>query len=184
MTLAITHLDADSIAVVDALRERIPPFSPEHVVQEFSELLTYRISTVTGDRYAGEWPRERFRKLGLKYEVATKPKSDLYRDLLPILNSQRLELLDHPKTIGQLATLERRTARGGKDSIDHAPGGHDDLCNALGGAVVSVAGGHSYHAQVVTLAGFGNFTTTEPTISLTDWQAREARIAREKGIPY
>jgi hypothetical protein len=29
--------------------------------------------------------------------------------------------------------LERRTARGGRDSIDHPPGAHDDLANAVAG---------------------------------------------------
>jgi hypothetical protein len=31
----------------------------------------------------------------------------------------------------QLCALERRTSRGGRDSIDHAPGAHDDLANAV-----------------------------------------------------
>jgi hypothetical protein len=50
--------------------------------------------------------------------------------LLPLLNSGRVELLELPKLLAQLAGLERRTARGGKDSVDHAPGGHDDVVNA------------------------------------------------------
>ena len=33
------------------------------------------------------------------------------------------------------AALERRTSRSGKDSIDHGPGGHDDLTNAAAGAL-------------------------------------------------
>jgi hypothetical protein len=49
--------------------------------------------------------------------------------VLPILTSGKVELLDNHRLIQQLAGLERRTARGGKDSIDHAPSGHDDLCN-------------------------------------------------------
>jgi hypothetical protein len=36
--------------------------------------------------------------------------------------------------VAQLCGRERRTARGGRDSIDHAPGGHDDLANAVAGA--------------------------------------------------
>ena len=36
--------------------------------------------------------------------------------------------------------LERRTARGGRDSIDHAPGGHDDLANAVAGAAALALG--------------------------------------------
>jgi len=38
--------------------------------------------------------------------------------------------------ISQLHGLERRTARGGKDSIDHGPGAHDDIANAVAGALV------------------------------------------------
>ena len=38
-----------------------------------------------------------------------------------------------PRLAAQLCSLERRTARGGKDSIDHPPGGHDDLANAVAG---------------------------------------------------
>jgi hypothetical protein len=36
----------------------------------------------------------------------------------------------------QLTSLERRTSRGGRDSIDHAPGAHDDIANAVAGALV------------------------------------------------
>ena len=43
-------------------------------------LKTYGISKITGDRYAGEWPREQFRKHGVTYEPSDKPKTDLYRD--------------------------------------------------------------------------------------------------------
>ncbi|MBL8599766.1 MAG: hypothetical protein JNL14_18685 [Devosia sp.] len=135
MTLAIAHREGDQ-ALVDAMRERKPPFSPEAVVQDFCDLLTeYGVREVTGDRYAGEWPREQFRKLGVTYKLSEKPRSDLYRDMLPVLNSGRAELLDSPKLVTQLVGLERRVARGGRESIDHAPNGHDDLANAVAGAV-------------------------------------------------
>ena len=127
MTLAIGHADGDR-AILDALREVKPPFSPASVVAEFAGLLqSYGISTISGDRYAGEWPRERFRDHGIAYEPADRPKSDLYRDLLPLLNSGRCELLDEPRLVSQLCALERRTSRGGRDSIDHPQAGHDDL---------------------------------------------------------
>jgi hypothetical protein len=133
MTLAVAHLQGDRV-VLDALRERRPPFSPDDVVAEFAAALkSYGISTVTGDRYAAEWPRERFRIHGVEFRVGDKPKSDLYRDLLPVLNSGRIELLDHHRLVGQLCSLERRTARGGKDSIDHPPGSFDDVANAVAG---------------------------------------------------
>jgi hypothetical protein len=37
--------------------------------------------------------------------------------------------------------LECHTARAGRDKIDHAPGGHDDLANAIAGLVARAAGG-------------------------------------------
>jgi hypothetical protein len=94
------------------VRERRPPFSPEDVVAEFSALLkSYRITKVQRDRYAGEWPRERFSGHGVTYEAAARPKSDLYRDLLPAINSRRADLLDDLRLVAQLVGLERRTAR-------------------------------------------------------------------------
>jgi hypothetical protein len=138
MTLAIGHRDGEH-AILDALREVKPPFSPESVVREFSDLLkSYNINTIVGDRYAGAWPAERFSTHGISYEPSAKPKSDLYRDLLPVLNGGRAELLDHPKLIAQLCSLERRTSRGGRDSIDHPPGQHDDIANAVAGVLTSL----------------------------------------------
>jgi hypothetical protein len=141
MTLAIAHRDADNRGVLDAIREVRPPFSPDSVVEEFSALLqSYGLREVEGDRYAGEWPAERFRAHSIEYKPAERSKSDIYRDFLPILNSRRAELLDHPRLANQICQLERRTARGGRDSIDHPPGGHDDLANAVAGVMVRVAG--------------------------------------------
>jgi hypothetical protein len=135
MTLAIAHRQGD-LTIIDVLRERKPPFSPEDAVAEFATLLrSYRISKITGDGYGGEWPRERFRNYGIVYETATKTKSDLYRDLLPAINSGQVELPDDARLVAQIVGLERRTARGGRDSIDHAPSGHDDLANAVAGVV-------------------------------------------------
>jgi hypothetical protein len=139
MTLAIAHTEGEAYdrAVLDAVREVRPPFSPESVVKEFATLLgSYEIGEVEGDRYAGEWPRERFREHGITYVCAEKPKSDIYKELLPSLNSGKVELLDHARLTAQLCGLERRTARGGRDSIDHSPGAHDDLANSVAGALV------------------------------------------------
>lgn len=134
-TLAIGHREK-ARAVLDLVREVRPPFSPEAVVDEFCTLLkSYRVATVRGDRYAGEWPREQFRKRGVRYFVSEKVKSDLYIDFLPAINSGALDLLDHERMLNQLCGLERRTARSGKDSIDHAPKAHDDVANAVAGVV-------------------------------------------------
>lgn len=135
MTLCVGHKHyAQQTVVVDALREARPPFSPEIVVADFSRLLnSYGVATVSGDKYAGVWPQEQFGKFGIRYEASATPKPELYVDLLPLINSRRIQLLDHPKCINQLCALERRTARSGRDSIDHPPNQHDDLANVIGG---------------------------------------------------
>jgi hypothetical protein len=141
-TLAIAHAetrDGRRIAVLDALREARPPFSPEQTVAEFAALCrAYAVAEVTGDRYAGEFPRELFRRAGVSYTLAARPKSDLYRDMLPSLNAGMVELLDHPRLVAQLGALERRTSRGGRDSIDHAPHAHDDVANATAGVIADL----------------------------------------------
>jgi hypothetical protein len=139
-TLAIGHKTSEGRAIVDAVRERTPPFNPDEVVGEFADLLRrYGVRSVRGDRYGGEWPRQRFRAHGVGYEVADKPKSDLYRDLLPLMTAGEIELPDHRKLRQQLIGLERRTSRGGKDLIDHAPGGHDDIANVVAGLAAQVS---------------------------------------------
>jgi len=136
MTLAIAHKEGP-LMVLDALRDVRPPFSPEMVTAEFAELLKrFNIREVTGDRFGGEWPRERFKVHGIRYELAPKNKSDLYQAALPMLNSGEVQLLDNTRLINQLWNLERRTARGGRDSIDHPPNAHDDLANVCCGVLV------------------------------------------------
>jgi hypothetical protein len=136
-SLAIAHRDPAGVPVLDLVREVRPPFSPEGVTAEFArELKRYGIGTVTGDRYAGEWPREQFRKCSVEYITSELTRSELYLEMLPMVNSGACELLDNSRLIGQLAGLERRVGRSGKDAVDHRPGSHDDLANAAAGAVV------------------------------------------------
>lgn len=80
--------------------------------------------------------REHFTKAGFKYEISARVKSDIYKEFLPHMNSGRVELIDHKHLVAQICNLERRTARGGKDLIDHPPGAHDDAANAVAGAIV------------------------------------------------
>lgn len=71
-------------ALLDAIRERKPPASPDACVEEFvTPLKRYGVRTVTGDRYGGEWPRVRFRELGVGYAVAEQPKSVRARPCRP-----------------------------------------------------------------------------------------------------
>jgi hypothetical protein len=140
--LAIAHIEARDrrrIAVLDVLREIRPPFSPEAATAELALLLrAFRVVEVTGDKYAGQWPAEAFRAHGVNYRPAEKPKSDLYRDSLPSFNAGTVELLDHPRLIAQLCSLERRTARSGRDTVDHPPHAHDDLSNVTAGVIADL----------------------------------------------
>jgi hypothetical protein len=161
-TLAVGHRDEAGRAILDLLRERRPPFSPQAVVEEFAEiLLGYNCRRVTGDRFAGQFPAETFRAFGVDFALSEKPKSDLYRDFLPLANSGKVELLDHQRMTAQLSGLERRTARGGKDSIDHPPGQHDDIANVVAGVVVAIAG--KTGAEIwARLGGQDNFGIARP----------------------
>ena len=95
MTMAIAHQEK-GIAIFDCVRSRKPPFSPDNVVAEFAGVLrSYGISRIRGDYYGGEWPAERFRAHGIAYERAEKAKSEIYLAALPLINSQRCELLDN-----------------------------------------------------------------------------------------
>jgi hypothetical protein len=148
MAIAIAHREGDK-AIVDAIREARPPFSPEQVVADFSALLkAYRIDVIIGDKWAGTWPAERFATHRITYRPSARPKSDLYRDFLPILNGRRVELLDHPKLVAQVCSLERRTARGGRDSIDSPPNAHEDIANVVAGVVTGLIV-EQYIAEIV-----------------------------------
>jgi hypothetical protein len=137
-TLGISHKEGDH-AILDVLYEIRPPFRPLDAVNELALVLKrYRITKVQGDYYAGLWPTDVFKSYGIRYERCPKFKSDLYRDLLPWLNSGRVRLLDNVRLRHQFLNLDRQTSRSGKDSIGHPRGDkyHDDLANACAGALL------------------------------------------------
>lgn len=134
--LCIAHMDGDT-AVIDLLRGRHG--SPAEITNEYATILqSYGVRSVTGDRYAGAWPRDQFARHGITYEAAPLDRSGLYLEFLARLNSEVVELPPDDRMRRQFAGLERRTARSGKDSIDHPPNGHDDRANCAAG-VVAVA---------------------------------------------
>ena len=139
MTLAIAHLGRNAACVLDAALEVRPPFDPEEAVAQCATLLRrYGVAKITGDKYAGEWPRARFAEHGIEFEQSARPKSDLYRDLLPLAQRPSHRAARPAALVRPACGLERRTARRGKDSHRPCPGGHDDLANAVAGALVGV----------------------------------------------
>jgi hypothetical protein len=177
-TLAIAHKQGEQV-VIDAVRETRPPFSPEGVINDFALLMRqYHINRVTGDKYAGEFPRELFARRGIKYWTSGKSKSELYRDMLPALNSGRILLPRNDRLINQLVGLEPRTTRAGRDSIDHAPGGHDDLANVVAGAYDVVAEERARFPRAILSnyegTGVGLFADS---IDPREWAAAAANVA-------
>jgi hypothetical protein len=138
-TLAIGHRDGERL-VLDVLRGVVPPFDPSVVVKEFCAVLkTYRCDRVVGDHYAGEWVVESFNKEGVRYKHSERNKSELYLEALPLFAQGCVDLLDYQRLTMELMGLERRTARSGRDSVDHAPGAHDDLANSCCGVLTLLA---------------------------------------------
>jgi hypothetical protein len=58
-------------------------------------------------------------------------------------NSRTIRLVDNARLVNQIAALERRTSRGGKDTIDHSPGAHDDVANVVAGLAHCAINQHS-----------------------------------------
>lgn len=139
--VAIAHREGDR-TILDCLRRWNAPFSPERVVAEMCDLLRqYRVRGVRGDAYAAEFNTQLFRRYGMSYARAEKPKAQLYLEALPQITSGKVVLLDNDPLIDQFANLERRTRSGGRDVIDHPPGQHDDLANVVAGVIVNLAEG-------------------------------------------
>jgi hypothetical protein len=140
MTAAVAHLDGAKV-VVDRVWRYAPPFSPAAVAAELaSELRAYQIGSVSGDRFAAQWCAERFQAHGLTYLPSPLTKSQIYLAFAPMVLSEEVALPDHPRLIAELTALERRPSRVGRDAVDHAPRGHDDLANACAGAAVLARG--------------------------------------------
>lgn len=166
-TLGVGHEERRgdrTMAVLDLVREVRPPFSPEQVCEDFAAVITmYGGGPAEADRFAGQFPVEQMRRHGVEVKPTEKFKSDIYKELLPLLNSGRVELLDHPRLLAQLAGLERRTARGGRDTIDHGPHGHDDVANSAAGALVLAASAPARPlAPDVAVFGIGRVTPRLP----------------------
>ncbi len=148
-SVAIAHKDGERV-VLDACRAWRPPFNPSGVIGEASEVLRrYFVSRVEGDRYAPGFVEEGFRGHAIAYEPTKLTRSELYLELLPLVNAGGAVLLDNPTLLRELRGLERRRSSTGRDRVDHRPGAHDDLANAAAGAVVAVAGRPRNQVSVV-----------------------------------
>jgi hypothetical protein len=137
MTCAIAHMD-NGIATVDVRLERRPPFTLEAVVDHFAALFKrYQITTVWGDSHDEHRLRRLFARHGIKYRRCDCSASDLYGFLVDEFNNNKRQFawLDDEPLTAQLIGLELRKSPSGNKFIGHPPDAHDDLINAVAGAL-------------------------------------------------
>jgi hypothetical protein len=80
----------------------------------------------------------------IELQHSERDRSAIYSDFLPMLTSGRARLIDSQRLTTQFLNLERKTAPGGKDRIDHPVGANDDCANAAAGALVLASVTSSY----------------------------------------
>ena len=158
-------------------RPGLKGFNPEDVVREIATTAkNYRCFKVTGDRWADGVIELMFQRHGLIYEVSLRTKSDIFRDLAPLLNSGLVDLIDDRRLVSQICNLERRIPRGGKETIDHPPNGHDDLANAVAGAITLAALGRQPmrifdSAAGLSVSGAKRLEVSPSAADVTSWRS-------------
>jgi hypothetical protein len=142
--IGIGHKEGE-LCVIDVVRGRAGPFDPQELTAEFAQLCKdYRVTGVTGDKYAREWVESAWRKCSLPYTAATLTASELYLEGLPLWTRGAVRIPDHSLLLRELRLLERVPTRLGKDQVVHPRGVHDDYANVCFGALHGVAGTGKY----------------------------------------
>jgi len=120
--------------IIDVCRSRAPKFNPEEATRQFSELLrAYRIGSVTGDKFSGDWSLHSFGSCGIGFIRSEKTKSQLYLESEGLFNSGQIEIPNRKILIEQLRGLVRKTRSGGQDSVDSDAGQPEDEANVVCG---------------------------------------------------
>ena len=130
--MAVAHRQKDK-AIVDCVRAWKPPFNPEQITEECGQVLKpYRIHRSSAMPTAGSG-RRAIQKARNPLRMSEKNRSQLYLELIPAVNSQRVELPDNRRMKDELRRLERRRGRSGKERSTIHPMGSDDVANAVAG---------------------------------------------------
>jgi len=178
-------------AVLCRIDEWRPKFESTDIAPSIAEILkSYRITKLVGDNFGGDIWASILRKEGVEvYEVEKKPASALYQGLIPLLTPKLVELLDpaagetQRRMIEQLVGLDRSTTlRAGKEAISHPRGSHDDVINAVAGALLLAfarASRGESSGQGTVSAHTRDFTNPRPSGRLVD-----SRGTRELGGGY
>lgn len=128
-------------AALACIRQWRPPFAPSAAIREAATTCRrYGLTTVGIDRYAPGFVIDGFREHGITARVREQDTSATFVELLGLVNSGLVRLLDVPVLLGELRWLERRPGAG-RDVVGHPPRAHDDVAAAASAALVEAAGG-------------------------------------------
>jgi hypothetical protein len=134
MTMAIGHIE-DGVRIVDLTIEATPPFNTDATVEAFARSLhAYGVTKIVGDGWGNEWVVQAFAKYGITYgmsEDKKRNKSEFYAEARTLFSNSQVELPDNDRLRTQLLGLVRRAGGGGRETVDHPVGGHDDIANSV-----------------------------------------------------
>jgi Phage Terminase len=171
-SLALAHKDGDHF-ILDLVRGTRGKFDPQQVTQEYAELVkAYGVGSVTGDSYSAQWVVTAWSNTGISYVQSDIAKSQIYRECLPLFTRGLVRLPDHAALLRELRLLERQAHRGGKESIDHPRGGHDDYANAVCGALRLLSDRLGYDTSYKWVDGIG---IADAAANLTEQQRADRR---------
>jgi hypothetical protein len=184
--VAIGHLE-DSRIVVDVVRSRAPKFNPEDVTRDYSELLKkYRVSTVRGDKFSGDFALHQFAKHQITYERAEKSKSELYLEAEGAFNAEKVGLPNKTIMIEQLKSLVRKVRAGGRDSVDTDSGQSEDEANVLCGLIdllsARASGAGAAYCGFTEHSVFPDEWGRNEEDENIDFMRREARLRRHDDL--
>jgi hypothetical protein len=150
-TICIAHrlYDQAGTVIIDALYERKPRFVPREVIAEYAQILkSYGVSEVQGDKYAGGFHADEWKRCGIQFTPCERTTSENYLYSLPMLLAGRVRLIDNATLRSQLASLERRISPAGHETVSHpqVASAHDDCATAVCGAL-SMSGLPGYDRQ-------------------------------------
>jgi hypothetical protein len=135
----VAHAE-ENVIVVDALHETRSPFNAVNAVRATAALAKqYRVSAIQGDDFAAGVLSSMVAETGIRYERVKRDHSATYIEAAVLFTSGRAKLVENARMVHQFSQLERRAVSSGRDRVSHPLGTHDDLANAVAGALVMVA---------------------------------------------
>lgn len=175
-TLGICHQEQNHV-VFDLLLgwegSKRQPVNLEAVSAEIGRLCAeYRITDVLGDQYCAQPVKEALARHGLRFQeraFTARFKAEIYQSLKHQVNQGTIELLDHPKSLRELSTIELRLTSGGNAQIG-APeigGYHDDYATVLALAASGIRQGRVPGDTGITLGPIDNPNREGPSLTST-----------------